>query len=166
MESSIGSSRVSKPFAKRNVRVLLPKAIKNPNIAKSFSKTCTMQNFNWSLLIHKTQMNGIGLSSIILNSTHLFIIFIYLHKVLSRIESKLSSIFKHIPPYWKKKIISIQYAILLFFKALPETNFRIKKVLNSRCQYNQNKLYKHRHKIRPHFVNLTEVWSLQLNIYS
>ena len=34
MKSSSGSSRVSKPFAKRKDRVLLPKAIKNPNIAQ------------------------------------------------------------------------------------------------------------------------------------
>lgn len=46
MKSSIGSSRVSKPFVKRNDLVLLPKAIKNPKTAKSFSKTCTELTFN------------------------------------------------------------------------------------------------------------------------
>lgn len=43
MKSSTESSRASKPFAERKDLVLLPKAIKKPNIAKSFSKTCIMQ---------------------------------------------------------------------------------------------------------------------------
>lgn len=36
----MGSSMTSNPFLDRKDCVLLPKAIKNPNIAKSLSKTC------------------------------------------------------------------------------------------------------------------------------
>lgn len=53
MKSSTGSSRVLKPFDKRKDRVLLPKAMKNPNIAKSFSKTCIMQTINESFTYNK-----------------------------------------------------------------------------------------------------------------
>ena len=38
--SSIGFSSASKPFAAKKDCVLLPKAMKNPKIAKSLSKTC------------------------------------------------------------------------------------------------------------------------------
>jgi hypothetical protein len=78
-------------------------------------------------LIHKTQMNGIGLSSIILNSTHLFIIFIYLHKVLSRIESKLSSIFKHIPPYWKNKNHFYPICNTVVFQSPSRNKFQVQE---------------------------------------
>lgn len=41
MKPSIGSSMTSNPFAERKDREVLPNAIKNPKIAKSFSKTCS-----------------------------------------------------------------------------------------------------------------------------
>jgi len=78
MKSSIGSSRVSKPFVKRNDLVLLPKAIKNPKTAKSFSKTCSKPTFNWSFCndkaltwstencLHSTKL----ISSVLLYSIH------------------------------------------------------------------------------------------------
>lgn len=49
---SIGSFITSKPLADRKDFVLLPKAIKNPNIAKSFSKTCCQLIFNFNNSIY------------------------------------------------------------------------------------------------------------------
>lgn len=42
MKPSIGSGILSKPFAAKKDFVLLPRATKNPNIARSLSNTCNV----------------------------------------------------------------------------------------------------------------------------